>query len=105
MLQLKAGVVLVGNVYTNTILDAVQRAFARHAVDLIVITEGLGNHATGYHPQGRALDIRFWGIKPEKREAVAQTIRDFLPAYYDVVVEVDHYHIEADAKKELKNAA
>jgi hypothetical protein len=39
-------------------------------------------------------------VPDEKRLDVALSIRKWLPAFYDVVTEVDHYHLEADEKKE-----
>jgi hypothetical protein len=102
LVQFKDGVVYNANKYTNAILEAAQRAYGRHGVDVLVVTAGSdGKHGqNSYHYKHRALDLRFWGIKPENREAVAQTMRDYLPPFYDVVVEADHYHVEADEKKE-----
>lgn len=99
MLQLKDGVVLAGNKYINAMLTAVQLVFVRHNW-LVVITSGRDSHDTGYHPLDRAIDIRFWDIPPEQRRSVADEIRALLPPYYDLVIETDHYHLEADAKKE-----
>lgn len=101
MLLLKDGVVLVGNRYTNAILQAVQTVYEARGWNT-VITAGKDSHEhkISYHNDGRALDIRFWDVPVDQRERVAQAFRDKLPKYYDVVVEKDHYHIEADAKKE-----
>lgn len=108
MLQLKEHVAIHGNKYTNAILRAVQTVYARCTTDnLEVITSGNdGKHGTtSYHYKDRALDIRFWNIPADKREQVATEIRAELPAYYDVVVEADHYHIEADEVKEQKHGS
>lgn len=108
MLQLKEHVVIRGNKYTNAILRAVQIVYAHHSTDkLEVITSGNDSkHGTkSYHYKDRALDIRFWNIPADKREQVATEIRAELPVYYDVVVEADHYHIEADEVKEQKHGS
>lgn len=101
-LQLKDGVVIHGTQYTNAILAAIQIAFGDHDIPVVYVTAGRdGHHSTGsYHYRDRALDVRFWNVALDLREAVAKTIRQYLPRFYDVVVESDHYHIEADAKKE-----
>lgn len=102
MFQLKWGVVVAGNEYTNAIMRAVQLAYARYGLGEVVLTAGRdGKHGPkSYHYQDRALDIRFWQIKEEDRGKVAAWIKAELPPFYDVVVESDHYHIEADAEKE-----
>lgn len=101
ILQLKDGVVIHGNKYTNAIMQAAQLVYARYEVNVVVTSGDDGQHGVNsYHPKHRALDLRFWDIQPEKRRSVAEEIRQLLPAYYDVVMETDHFHIEADAKKE-----
>ena len=101
MLLLKDGVQINGNKYINAILTAVQTVYDLHNWPA-VITAGRDGHEgkVSYHNDNRALDIRFWDVPPEQRRAVAAAITAKLPAYYDVVVERDHFHIEADAKKE-----
>ena len=100
--QLKDGVMIVGNYYINLIIKAAQIAM-RDTCDVIITAGRDGQHGTtSYHYQDRALDLRFWHIDPDKREQIADAIRAILPSYFDVVMEKDHYHIEADAKKELE---
>lgn len=101
MLQLKDGVVLAGTPYTNAILAAVQEVYTANGWDTVITAGRDGRHGPkSYHYQDRACDIRFWCVPHEKREEIAQVIRGKLPVYYDVVVEEDHYHIEADRVKE-----
>jgi len=101
MLQLKEGVVMHGNKYLNAIIQAVQIVFARSLTNVVVTSGDDGTHGpNSYHKKHRALDIRFWDIPPENRRRVAEEIRALLPDYYDVVMESDHYHIEADEFKE-----
>lgn len=101
-LQLKDGVVITGNKYTNAILHAVQVVYGRHEILAMVTSGNDSTHGPhSYHGKDRALDIRFWDIQAENRRAVADEIRAILPPFYDVVIETDHYHIEADEKKEL----
>jgi hypothetical protein len=102
MLQLKYGVVVAGNEYTNAIMRAVQLAYKKYGLKEVVLSAGRdGKHGPkSYHYLDRALDIRFWTVKEEDRGLVAGYIKAELPPFYDVVVESDHYHIEADAAKE-----
>jgi hypothetical protein len=104
-IELKDGVTLVGNKYVNEMLRAVQIAFGDHGLPVATITSGTdGVHGpSSYHSKGRAVDVRFWGVPDEKRLDVALSIRQWLPAFYDVVTEVDHYHLEADADKEKRS--
>lgn len=98
MLTLKEGAVVAGNVYINHILKAAQIAFEGD----VVITSGRdGQHSEhSYHYQDRALDIRTRTIDPDERPRIAELLRTLLPPYFDVVIESDHFHVEADAKKE-----
>jgi hypothetical protein len=113
--ELKDGVTLVGNRYVNEMLRAVQIAFGDHGLPVATITSGIdGTHGlNSYHAKGRAIDVRSWNIPADKRLEVVITIRKWLPPFYDVVYEQavvsngkivkgEHFHIEADAKKELQ---
>jgi hypothetical protein len=101
MLLLKDGVQLNGNKYINAILTAVQTVFDSHGW-LVTVTAGRDGHEgkVSYHNDNRALDIRFWDVPAEQRRQVGVEIAAKLPPYYDVLVETNHFHIEADAKKE-----
>lgn len=44
------------------------------------------------HPSGRALDIRRWDMPDPER--FAAEMRADLGGFYDVVLEVDHLHVE-----------
>lgn len=101
MLVINEGVTVVGNRYTQAIMKAGQQAYGELGLDC-TLTSGLeGDHTAinSYHHQGRALDLRIWRV-PDV-QALAARLRALLPKYYDVVVEKDHIHVEADAKKEL----
>ncbi len=100
MIQLKDGVTIVGNFYINQIIRAAE--IAMEGICDVVITAGRdGKHGEeSYHYQDRALDLRHWKINPDERPKVAAAMRAVLPPYFDVVMEADHFHVEADAKKE-----
>ena len=102
MIQLKYGVLVAGNQYTNAIMRATEIAYRKYGLDEVTLTAGRdGKHGPkSYHYQDRALDIRFWSIPEADRGKVAAWIKAELPPFYDVVIESDHYHIEADAEKE-----
>jgi len=99
--QIKDGAVVAGGFYINHIIRAAQ--IAMYGICEVVITSGRdGKHGEqSYHYQDRALDLRLWKIAPDDRAKVAASIRALLPAYYDVVIEADHFHIEADKTKEM----
>jgi hypothetical protein len=102
-LSLKDGVLVAGNKYTNAIMTATQAVYGKHGWDVVVTAGRDGKHSEkSLHYEDRALDIRFWMIPEDHREGVAAEIRARLPVWYDVVIEGDHYHIEADKVKEGK---
>lgn len=104
MLLLKEGVLVAGTSYINTILAAAQKVYSEYHWDVVVTAGRDGHHmSTSYHAQDRALDIRHSMIPPENRQAVRNALHHALPAFYDVVLEKDHYHIEADARKEREH--
>lgn len=64
-----------------------------------ILTEGTGNHVTGLHPQGLAIDLRIRDFKSRAQAKMAHTkIKDLLGPLYDCVLESDHLHIEYDPK-------
>ncbi len=113
-IELKDGVTLVGNKYVNEMLQRVQFVFGDFGVEVATITSGTDStHGAGsYHGQGRAIDVRSSNVPEDKRLEVAISLRKWLPSFYDVVFEQEvrdatgritkgqHYHLEADAKKE-----
>lgn len=99
-MQLKYGVVLAGNQYTNAILKAMQLAWPE-GMEQVVTAGRDGKHGPkSYHYQDRAIDARSRDMTQEQKQRVLAKLRELLPAYYDVVLEDDHFHIEADAEKE-----
>ena len=101
-IELKDGVTLVGNKYINEMLRVVQFVFGNFGIEIATITSGTdGVHGpNSYHAKERALDVRFWNVPEPQRLFVAISLRRWLPDFYDVVTETNHYHIEADANKE-----
>ena len=97
-MKLKDSTVIVNqNIYTDTIKAIVDRVYKTYGLEATCTSGNDGVHGkNSYHGKDRALDIRFWDIL----DKVAESIRRNLPPYYDDVVEKDHFHIEADAKKE-----
>ncbi|MGW8178735.1 MAG: hypothetical protein ACWGQW_08235 [bacterium] len=64
-----------------------------------IMTEGTGNHVTGLHPQGLAIDLRIRQFSSRAQAQMAYTkIKDLLGPLYDCVLESDHMHIEYDPK-------
>jgi hypothetical protein len=115
-IELKDGVTLVGNKYINEMLQRVQFVFGDFGIQVATITSGTDSKhgVDSYHAKGRAIDVRSWNVPQEKKLDIAISLRKWLPDFYDVVFEKEvkdatgkvvkgeHYHLEADAKKELK---
>lgn len=100
--KLKDSTVIVKkNTYTSEIQQAVEKVYAPFGLDPVCTSGNDGKHKpNSEHYKDRALDIRFWDLL----RVVADRIKAYLPPYYDVVVEKDHFHIEADSKKEAAHA-
>lgn len=85
--------------YTEAIEQAADAVWATVGLEPTCTSGNDGTHGTrSLHYADRALDLRFWDIL----EVFAQRLRDTLPEYYDVLVEKDHFHLEADRVKEQK---
>lgn len=97
-MQLKDTSVLVTkNEYTSSIQQAVENVYKAFGLDPVCTSGNDGKHKpNSEHYKDRALDIRFWDVL----QFVADRIKAHLPPFYDVVVEKDHFHIEADSRKE-----
>lgn len=54
--------------------------------------------ASSLHPCGRAVDLRTWGFTKQDLHDIAQTAQDVLGEDYDIIVEIDHLHIEYEGK-------
>lgn len=92
-------VVIVANGYTDAIRTAVDTVYRAYGLEPVCTSgqDSLQKHKQGsMHALGRALDIRFWDLL----DVVANQIRAELPPWYEVIVERDHFHIEADVKHE-----
>jgi hypothetical protein len=101
-MRLKNATVIVNpTLYTRAIRQAVDKVYLTYGLDSVCTSGNDGKHMEGsMHGLDRALDIRFWDLLA----VVAQEIKAELPDYYDVVVEKDHFHIEADQRREPETA-
>ena len=99
-MKLKDDSVVVNvTLYTSAIKRAVDKVYLAYGLDPVCTSgnDSPRKHKVGsMHPLDRALDIRFWDLL----NVVARHIRAELPDYFDVVVEKDHFHIEADQRRE-----
>lgn len=71
----------------------------------LVITAGTdGHHMVGSkHYIGDALDIRISNLLPGQLKFVVDHLKSDLGKDYDVIVEVDHIHVEYDPKGKSVN--
>jgi hypothetical protein len=71
--------------------------YSKYGFELTITSGSDGNHMVGsLHPLGLAVDIRTNGIESKYIKEIAAIISLNLGSEYDVVVEVDHIHIEYD---------
>lgn len=92
-----SSVIINYNPYLDKIKQAVESIYKAFGIEPVCTSGNDGKHKpNSEHYKDRALDIRFWDVL----QFVADRIKAHLPPYYDVVVEKDHFHIEADSRKE-----
>lgn len=63
--------------------------------------EGIDDReATSLHPKGRAADLRTRHLKAEQIDRFWNLVADAVGPGYDVILEVDHVHLEHDPRVE-----
>jgi len=96
-IETKPGVLLDGlHVSMRIVKVIVKQVYNEHGQEP-VITSGLeGKHSVGsYHPFGMALDFRTRFFENDVEcNIVAQKIQERLGAYYTVIFEGDHIHVQ-----------
>ena len=71
--------------------------YAAHDYDCVVTSINDSRHMTNsLHYRGYAFDLRIWMIPEEMRESFAAELAAALGPEFDVVLEDDHIHVEAD---------
>lgn len=102
-MKLKPGVTVTGLrpelLLALTIAD---RIYQNHGHDLVVTSLLDGRHSwTSLHYSGCAADLRTTaaGLAASTIEAIASDIKRSLTVDYDVVVEVDHLHVEFQPRR------
>lgn len=101
-MRLKDGVITTGiRPEIVVALVAADGVYARNGLELVVTSITDGKHSlTSLHYAGSAADLRTNNIPAQKRELIAQQIRDALGSSpdYDVVLEDTHIHVEYQPK-------
>ena len=84
--------ILIGIMVAKSVYD-------KYVVEFVITsaTDSLHGYSSE-HYKGDAVDIRTRDIPEDKRELVANEIREALGAEFDVVLEKTHLHIEYDPK-------
>ena len=59
----------------------------------------MAHSASSLHPCGRAVDLRTWDFTKKDLIDIVATAQDVLGDDYDIVLEVDHIHVEYDPKE------
>jgi len=100
-MRLKAGVRLVGVkpelVVGLTITDSI---FSDYEQRLVVTAVVDGQHQSGsLHYPGMAFDARIAGIPQPILERISAALKDGLGEDFDIVLELDHLHIEFQPKR------
>ena len=105
MLFIKPGVRITG-MRPAILLAAVaaERVYAEAGHDLTITACVDGKHTTGsLHYAGAAIDVRTRDLAPADVQKLIARIKECLGADFDVLLEVDHIHIEFQPKQALTN--
>lgn len=97
-MRMKAGVLLALSPSMARALPLIEACMERvTGADLVITSASDGVHSAGSrHYTGEALDIRVYTVDPGKRERLVRALRAVLGLNFDVVLEVDHVHVEFD---------
>ena len=104
MLSLKPGV-SISRIQPQMVLGliSINSIFEVHGCDLVLTSVCDGRHKIdSRHYSGNAVDLRIWSIGGSDVEHLVSSIRRALGADFDVVLEVDHIHVEYDPKHQLQ---
>lgn len=98
-MKIKKGVSLAGMSPTLSIAtQIVEPILAKYGQELVITSCMDGRHKrSSAHYTGMAIDLRIWDITDADR-CVAEMQRH-LGGNYDVIVEVDHIHLEFDPEQ------
>ena len=73
-----------------------EEVYGKQGVELVITSANDGKHGDKtLHHKGLALDLRTWTLGGREGE-VAKALQEALGEAYDVVLEVDHIHVEYD---------
>lgn len=96
MLSIKPGVKVAG-IRPEMILAVMvaERVCERYGVDLVITSALDGKHSeTSLHYSGCAVDLRNKEMASDAKDEAVRTLKESLGRDYDVILEVDHIHIE-----------
>lgn len=99
-MKIKSGV-KVNGMNTEILLATIiaDDIYSKHNQELVITEITGGKHGRGSkHYIGNAVDIRTNYFTKSEAESVAKDLSEALSEQYDVVLEVDHIHIEFDPK-------
>src|SRR6185436_13622014 len=98
-IQFKEGVQLTASKATNEILLKGEPVFTNLGVPMIVTSGTDGHHGEhSKHYSAEALDLRIRHIEPNLHQTVVKLLKETLGKDFDVVLEIDHVHVEFDPK-------
>ena len=82
------------NYFIRRALNHIENVYATNGEEAVITSTGGGTHSAGsLHYANNAVDVRM----PKKNpQSVADALRQKLGKDYDVVLEVDHVHVEHD---------
>lgn len=84
------------NAWTMLFFKAVSASWECYP-DPVITSANDGKHMAGsLHYKNRAWDLRSRDLSPEQQQSFAKRLKNYLGPSWDVIIEKDHFHIEAD---------
>ena len=94
-MKIKEGVKLDPHIAIAIALQIVEPILKKHGQELVITSMMDGTHMpSSLHYKGLAVDLRIWDL--HHKDSCVSKIKNALGESYDVILEVDHIHLEYD---------
>ena len=96
-MKIKDGVEIEPTVAIPIALQVVEPILKKHGQELVITSMLDGSHKiNSKHYEGLAVDLRIWDIRHPA--SCVSKMKNALGSNYDVILEIDHIHLEFDPK-------
>lgn len=104
MIKVKDDSVQVAHLSTGILLALIvaDQVYQEYDLDTVITSGNDGEHSyTSLHYANEAVDLRTHGLSDTNAEQVRDLIAEALGTDYDVILELNHLHIECQPKRRV----